>query len=168
MNLALQLNRARRSAFHRWVLNAGLNWSVPFNRPHGFRVVPLPTGGIRVEVPFQRANRNHLRGIHACCLATAAELCSGLELIGHLGPDRYRIIMRALHMDYHWQAKAGAHAEYMLEAARVKALLLAPLEANGVVVHEAVVELRDDLGNHLATGRITWQVKRWDEVRTKR
>lgn len=167
MNLPRLLEQARTSSFRRWLLNAGLRWSIPFNRPHGFRVVPLPEGGIRVEVPFRRANRNHIRAVHACCLATAAELCSGLELMGRLDPMLYRIIMRTLRMDYHWQAKARAFAEFTLDLAGLKEQLQVPLDKDGVVDYTATVKVYDIHGNHLATGLVTWQVKRWKDVRTK-
>ncbi|MCC6839173.1 MAG: DUF4442 domain-containing protein [Flavobacteriales bacterium] len=168
MDLPHLLERARTSNLHRWLLNAGLRWSIPFNRPHGFRVVPLADGGLRVDVPYKRANRNHIRGIHACCLATAAELCSGLALIGRLDPRRYRIIMGALQVEYHWQAKARAHAVFQVPGDAWKAEVLEPLQREGRAVFTAVVLLHDARGNHLATGRIHWQIKAWEQVRTRR
>lgn len=167
MDLVRLLQRSRTSAFTRWWLNAGLRWKIPFNRPHGLRVRPLRDGGIRVEVPFWRVNRNHIRGIHACCLATAAEYCSGLALLEHLGPDRYRLIMKSLNMEYFFQAKARAHAEFAPSAQTIRELVSLPLESNESVLYVAEVHLHDEAGNHLATGRITWQVKDWRKVRTK-
>ncbi|MDQ3101069.1 MAG: DUF4442 domain-containing protein, partial [Bacteroidota bacterium] len=96
MDLPGSLKKARHSAISRWWLNMLLQWSIPFNAPHGFRVVPLIEGGMRVDIPFWRVNRNHIRGIHACALATAAEMCSGLSLLEHLDPGKYRLIMRSL------------------------------------------------------------------------
>ncbi len=167
MDLPRLLERGRTSKVHRWLLNIGLRWSIPFNKPHGFRVVPLLHGGIRVEVPYRRANRNHIRGIHACCLATAAELCTGLALIGRMDHGKYRLIMMGMQMDYHWQAKSKAYAEYIPSEAEVERHLLAPLRLNAVCLFTAEVLLRDDGGNTLATGRITWQLKPWGQVRTK-
>ena len=76
MHLPTLLTKARSSGFTRWWLNHALSWLIPFNRPHGFKVNPLPEGGIRVSIPNWRVNRNHIKGIHACALATAAEMCS--------------------------------------------------------------------------------------------
>lgn len=168
VDLHRQIARARTSGFHRWLLNAGLRWSIPFNRPHGFRVVPLADGGIRVEVPFKRANRNHIRGMHACCLATAAELCSGLALISRSDPGRHRIIMGALRMDYHWQAKTRVQAVFHMSGADLEQHLLQPLRNEGVAVYTARVELHDAVGKQVATGHVTWQVKPWKHVRTLR
>ncbi len=167
MELAPILAKSRNSAFTRWWMNIGLHWMVPFNRPHGFRVLPLPTGGIRVEIPNWRINRNHIKGIHACCLATAAEYCSGLALMEHLDPKRYRIIMKSLTMDYHYQAKAKAHAEFAPSASELDDRLIRPLSSGEPVLYTAEVPLHDISGNHLATGRITWQIKDWGQVRTK-
>jgi acyl-coenzyme A thioesterase PaaI-like protein len=110
MNLPSALANARTSGLSRAWLNFILPWMIPFNRPHGFKVVPLPEGGISVQIPYWRINRNHIKGIHACALATAAEMCSGLSVLEHLDPKHYRLIMRSLHMDYHYQAKMNAVA----------------------------------------------------------
>lgn len=144
-----------------------LRMAIPFNAGHGFRVSPLPSGGIRVDVPMRRNNRNHIRGIHACCLATAAELCSGLALMEHVDPAQFRIIMRAITMEYHLQAKGAARAEYAPALADLERSLLGPLQVGEAVLFTTEVQLRDKQGHVLATGRITWQVKAWDKVRTK-
>lgn len=167
MDLALLLHRSRRSAFHRWLLNIAISRAIPFNRRRGLRVEPLPQGGFRVLVPYRRLNMNHIRGIHACCLATAAELCSGLALMELLDAGRFRIIMKSLTMEYRFQAKADAHAEFSPSRQEVESGLLRPLETGGPVLYTAVVPLHDVLGNHLATGHITWQLKPWDKVRTR-
>ena len=166
MDLPRLLERSRSSAFTRWWLNVGLRWMVPFNRPHGFQVFPIRDGGIRVNIPYWRVNRNHIRGIHACCLATAAEYCSGLALLERLGAHRYRLIMKSLNMEYHYQAKARAHAVFAPSEAEVLEQVLVPLESCESVLYVAQVSLHDEAGNHLATGRITWQVKAWERVRT--
>lgn len=166
MDLRILLEKARVSSAARWKLNAGLRWMIPFNRPHGLRVTPLPTGGIRVDIPYKRANFNHIKGVHACCLATAAEFCTGLALMELLDAKRYRIIMKGLRMDYHYQAKAHAHAVFAPDPEEVQRHLIEPLRTEDAVLYTAVVELRD-AHHHLSTGHITWQVKEWSKVRTK-
>ena len=167
MNLPALLGSARRSAWWRSWLNAALPWMIPFNRPHGFNVVPLPEGGIRVQVPYWRINRNHINGIHACALATAAELCSGLSVLEHLDPKRYRLIMRSLRMDYHYQAKRDAVATCSPNAEVIRSTVVEPLARAEAVDHVSTVQVHDTEGRHLATGTITWQVKGWGSVRTK-
>lgn len=167
MGLQALIRRARTSGVSRWWLNALLRWKIPFNQPHGLRVEPLPGGGIKVHVPYWRINRNHIKGIHACALATAAEYCSGLALLEHLVAARYRLIMKSLHMDYHYQAKANAYAVFVPSGEEITAEVIEPLKNNDAVLYTAHVELRDVKGNHLATGSITWQVKEWEKVKTK-
>jgi acyl-coenzyme A thioesterase PaaI-like protein len=167
MHLPTLLTKARSSGFTRWWLNHALSWLIPFNRPHGFKVTPLPEGGIRVSIPNWRVNRNHIKGIHACALATAAEMCSGLSLLERLDPKKYRLIMRTLHMAYHYQAKQPAHATCVPTAAEIEEKVVGPLRSADSVDHTSVVELHDRSGNHLATGTVTWQVKEWSKVRTK-
>ncbi len=168
MDLKTLLSRARRSAAQRWWLDRILHWMIPFNAPHGLKVVPLREGGIRVDIPYWRVNRNHIRGIHACCLATAAEYCSGLVLMERLDAKTHRLIMKELRMEYHYQAKEAAYATYAPTHAEVEQAVLRPLEQHDAVLYTAVVEVHDVSRNHLATGRITWQVKAWAKVRTKR
>lgn len=167
MNLPALLTEARGSVWKRWLLNAALPWMIPFNRPHGFKVVPLPEGGISVHVPYWRINRNHIKGIHACALATAAEMCSGLSVLEHLDPKRYRLIMRSLYMAYHYQAKREATATCAPGADLIRTTVVEPLANAEAVDHVSTVELHDSEGKHLATGTITWQVKGWGSVRTK-
>jgi acyl-coenzyme A thioesterase PaaI-like protein len=167
MKLPGLLKAARRSRIARWWLNGLLGWMIPFNRPHGFKVSPLQAGGIRVDIPYWRINHNHIKGIHACALATAAEYCSGLALLEKLDAKQYRLIMKTLHMDYHYQAKARAHAVFAPASEELTEQVKGPLATNEAVLYTAVVELHDVKQNHLATGRITWQVKEWSKVRTK-
>ncbi len=167
MDLRSLVAKARSSRVARLSLNAVLRWMIPFNQPHGFRVEPLRDGGIKVLIPYWRINRNHIMGIHACALATAAEYCSGLALLEHLDAKKYRLIMKSLHMDYHYQAKANAHAVFAPSGDEIIAEVIEPLKNSDAVLYTARVELHDVKGNHLATGHIIWQVKAWEKVRTK-
>lgn len=168
MHLPTLLAKARASSFTRWWMNLLLDRMIPFNAPHGFKVRPLPEGGIRVHVPYRRANFNHIKGIHACAMATAAEMCSGLSVLERLDPREYRLIMRTLHMAYHYQAKRPAHATCIPTAADIEAQVLGPLRTGDAADYTSTVELHDVDGNHLATGTVVWQVKAWSKVRTKR
>ena len=78
---------------------------IPFNKPHGFRIVEIGDYHIKLQLPYKRRNLNHIRGLHACALATLSEFTTGLLLISKLGFDTYRIIYNACEMDYHYQAR---------------------------------------------------------------
>ncbi len=167
MHLPTLLTKARTSASWRWRLNFILPWVVPFNRPHGFKVVPLQEGGISVRIPYWRINRNHIKGIHACAIATASEMCSGLSVMEQLDPKQYRLIMRTLHMEYHYQAKQPATAKCVPTAEEIAERVVRPLASEDAVDYTSTVEVHDASGNHLATATVTWQVKQWASVRTK-
>jgi len=161
------LKKARDSAMSRWILNGVLRYTIPFNNPHGFKVVPLPGGGISVGIPNWRVNHNHIKGIHACALATASEMCSGLSVLEQLDPKKYRLIMRSLHMAYHYQAKQAATARCIPTPNEIQEKVVGQLRTNDAVDHCSTVEVHDKSGNHLATGTVIWQVKEWRKVRTK-
>lgn len=167
MHLPTLLSNARNSTIRRWWLNFLLPWVVPFNRPHGFNVVPLKEGGISVRIPYWRINQNHIKGIHACCIATASEMCSGLSVMEQLDPKQYRLIMRSLHVEYHYQAKQAATATCIPTATEIADSVVRPLATQDAVDYTSVVEAYDTSGNHLTTATVVWQVKQWSKVRTK-
>src|SRR5262245_33157011 len=148
MDLARTIAAARASRWARFWLNQALSWKIPFNNPHGFRVIPMESG-IRVRIPYWQVNRNHLRGIHACALATGAELCSGIALMEHLDVRHYRLIMASLHMDYHKQAKRLTFAECKPSTEQISAVIEA-LRTEEVARHESTIALHDDQGLHVA------------------
>lgn len=168
MKLSDLLGKARHSRPHRWLANSLLPLLIPFNRPHGFRVEPLKDGGMSVLIPYWRVNRNHIRGIHACALATAAEMCSGLAVIERLDPKEYRMILRELRIQYRYQAKKRITASAPDLSQAIEEQVLVPLRTADSVEYTSTVELHDSDGNHVATGTATWQVKPWSKVRTKR
>jgi len=166
-DLPALLRTARHSVLKRKLLNFLLPRFIPFNGPHGFKVVPLEDGGIQVGIPHWRINRNHIKGTHACALATGSEMCSGLSLLERLSPRDYRLIMRTLHMEYHYQAKKQAYAHAKPSDLDIEQVLK-EIGEKGVAEYASTVRVEDVDGNHLATGTITWQVKDWKKVKTKR
>jgi acyl-coenzyme A thioesterase PaaI-like protein len=109
MDLNRYIDRARTSSFHLWVLNFGLNYVVPFNKPHGFEVMSVSDFSVKTKIPYKKKNFNHIRGLHACALATISEFTTGLLLLYKLGPHKYRLIMQRLEMDYHYQGKMDSY-----------------------------------------------------------
>jgi acyl-coenzyme A thioesterase PaaI-like protein len=167
MNVSNLIERAYHSAFYRWLLNVGLQYRIPFNKPHGFRIVKIGEYEIQILIPYRRKNLNHIRGLHACALATISEYASGLLLISKLGFDRYRIIMQRLEVDYHYQGKSDAVAEFLISPEWLRATITEPLESQESVVVPCEVRIHDKGGRHLTTAKIYWQIKKWSSVRTK-
>ena len=167
MDLQQIFEKAKTSK--RWLrlLNLGLARMIPFNKPHKFRVTEIKEDQIKVKLPYIKKNFNHIRGTHACALATVSEFCTGLMLISRMDSKAYRLIMQRMEMDYHYQGKMDAVASFSLTDAFIDEKILTPLKAEDSVVVDCEVHIHDVQGNHLTTGHIFWQVKEWNKVKTK-
>ena len=159
--------RAKDSAFWLTLLNFLLVRLIPFNRPHKFRIKQIDEERILVHAPYRRSNHNHIRGIHACALATAAEFSAGFLLLSRLDAGKYRLIMAKLQAEYFYQAKKDSIAITRLSNERMMVEVIEPLRHNAAVMIEMKTDVRDVSGNTVAEVCTEWQVKRWEEVRTR-
>lgn len=149
------------------VLNWSLDRMIPFNKPHGFRIVDLGDDHIKTSLPYKRRNFNHIRGLHACALATISEFTTGFLLITKLDAKKYRLIMQRLEMDYHYQGKMEAYATFHVSESWMNEKIYVPLQVGESTVVPCEVKIHDSKGNHLTTGKIYWQVKDWSKVKTR-
>src|SRR5690606_30076631 len=108
------ISKAENSSFYLWLLNRGLCRMVPINKPHGCYITQISNQKIVVKTPFKKANKNHIKGLHACSLATASEYATGLLLLLNLNAKKYRIIMESLQASYHFQGKTAAFTTFEL------------------------------------------------------
>ncbi len=159
--------KAENSSFYRWLLSLLLNRLIPFNHPHRFRIKSLSPHHLEVFLPYHKRNLNHLKGLHACALATLCEISSGLSLILKMDPTRYRLILKSLEMKYHYQAKSGALARFNIDDQWLQANVIGPLEDQEKIEVVCPVEIHDEKGNHIASGTATWQLKNWKSVKTQ-
>ena len=166
INIQNLMTKAENSAFSRRILQFVLSYSIPFNRPHGFKILQVFHDGFHISLPYWRINRNHINGIHACGLATLSEFVSGLTLIKAIGRDDLRIIMKEMRMTYHFQAKKNVSAILHLSPERLEQNIFAPLKYNDSVFYLMKVDVYDSDKNHICTGEINWQLKKWVKVRT--
>jgi acyl-coenzyme A thioesterase PaaI-like protein len=164
--LMSQLQKARNSKWHLWWLNFGLWRMVPFNAPHRLKITSITEDSITIRAENVRVNQNHIRGIHACLLATLCEYASGLSLLSRLNPKEYRIILKSLQMTYHYQAKTAVNVTFTLTQEWLESEILAPLGQHGKLFKEIPVEAYDLAGNHICTGLVNWQIKLWKDVKT--
>lgn len=160
------ITKARHSAFYRAILSFMLGYIVPFNRPHGFKVLAVTPQGLTVKLPYHRANRNHLRGLHACALATLAELTTGTTLLMLLDSRRYRLILQELRMEYHYQGRSAAVAIFDAPQEWLNEKVIEPLNHTQKITVPCIIKLYDAQQNHLATGTVYWQLKDWKFVKT--
>lgn len=158
MNIEKYLGLASRGGFTRYLLNRALYRLIPFNGPHRLKVLEASKGHACVLLPYRRNNLNHLKGLHACALATLAEYTSGIALLSVAG-DGIRIIMKSLHVEYHKQGKTPATATYTVDALTIKKSLEEALSVSEPLWHKAVVEVVNASGEVLCTAAIEWQLK---------
>ena len=161
------LTKAKKSSFYRNVLNWLLDRMIPFNKPHRFCVVELGDYHIKTRIPYRKSNFNHIKGLHACALATISEFTTGFLLLSKLDAKKFRIIMQRMEMDYHFQGKMDAFASFSVTDEWLKDQIYRPLESQGSVVVICQVLIHDVSGNHLTTGKVHWQIKDWGKVKTK-
>ncbi|HYG19699.1 MAG TPA: DUF4442 domain-containing protein [Ohtaekwangia sp.] len=159
--------KAKDSSFYRGLLNWSLARMIPFNKPHGFRIVALHQDHLKVLLPYRKRNFNHIRGLHACALATVSEFATGFLLVTRLDGKKYRLIMQRLEMDYHYQGKMDAFATFSITDAWLQEQVYKPLKDHDAVVVKCEVKVHDAAGSHLTTGIVFWQIKAWQNVRTK-
>jgi len=161
------LQKAKHSSFYLMVLNWSLNRMIPFNKPHGFKIVEIADYRLKTRIPYQKSNFNHIRGLHACGLATISEFTTGFLLLSSLDMKKYRIIMQRMEMNYQYQGKMDATAEFVISKEWLEEKVVKPLQTQETVVVPCEVKIHDVKGNHLTTGTIFWQFKDWAKVKTK-
>lgn len=158
--------KAKHSKFYLWLLNVVLLKTVPFNKPHGLKVTHIGDNELTITAYPQKSNLNHIKGIHACLLATLCEYVSGLSLLTHFSPKDYRIILKTINMTYHYQAKTAVHVTFKITKEEIEEHILKPLQTQEAIFREFPVEVYDTQNNHICTGLINWQIKAWKNVKT--
>ncbi len=157
------LAKAYKSKFWLWVLNKGLGRIIPFNAPHHFKIIAVDPNSITVHIPYIRKNLNHLKGIHACALATASEYACGFLLISRLSPSKYRLIMRNLSIDFVKQGREELFVNFSLTEDRINEIKK-KLESSPQCMELLEVEVRDVNKNLISVAKLEWQLKDWNKL----
>jgi acyl-coenzyme A thioesterase PaaI-like protein len=167
MDPAKIVEKAKHSTVYLKLLNWSLNRMVPFNKPHGFRITEVGDFYLKTSLPYKKRNLNHIRGLHACALATISEFTTGFLLVSRLDGQKFRLIMQRLEMDYHYQGKMDAVAEFSVSDVWFQEHIFGPLKKNDAVIVPCEIKIHDVEGNHLTTGKVFWQIKNWSKVKLK-
>ena len=167
LDTAKILQKAKHSSFYLKLLNWGLYRMVPFNKPHGFRIVELGDYRLKTLMPYKRRNFNHIKGLHACGLATISEFATGFLLLSSLNMKKYRMILQRLEVNYLFQGKMDATAEFIISKEWLEEKVIHPLKTQESVLVPCEVKIHDTKGNHLTTAIVHWQFKDWAKVKTK-
>ena len=159
--------QAMQSSWGLTKLNFLLKRFIPFNSPHGFHITELTPDSATTKIPYIRKNMNHLKGLHACCLATATEYTSGIALGNKFGLSKYRLIMKTLSMEYVYQGKMEAFVKYHIPQNIIESIEKFEIGDQDKLLITCEVKTFDIEKNHLCTGTIEWQLKKWNKVRTR-
>lgn len=162
------IKRAQTSSFYKKLLNLSLWRIIPFNKPHKIVVHSIEENQMTTKLPFRKSNLNHIHGLHACGMATLAEFTTGLSLLKSLDTKKYRIIMKNIAMEYYYQGKSDSFATFEVTDAWLNESIINPLKDNEKVDVVVKIDVHDSEENHLATGTITWQIKDWEKVKTRK
>lgn len=161
------IENAKAGGFALKKLNFAMGLAIPFNKRHSFKVKEVGEDYIRTFAPYRRKNWNHLKGMHACAIATITEFAAGLLIGSKIDPSKYRVIMSEMKMEYHYQAKKDIVAECRLSDAEIQTRIIEPLQSSDKIFITLEVKTHDTEGNHISTGHVVWQVKNWSKVKTK-
>jgi acyl-coenzyme A thioesterase PaaI-like protein len=163
--LLIIANKARTSPFYLWLLNIVLWRVIPFNRSHKVTIESLSDTRVSILLPYKKSNQNHLKGMHACALATLCEYACGIGLMTRLDPSLYRIILKEIKLTYHAQAKSNVRATFEINSTLLEQTIIPPLQQTGLTTQTYTVQAFDIHQKLICTGEVTWQLKRWDKVK---
>lgn len=157
---------ANPTSMNLMVLDKLLRVGIPFNAPHGFKIKTLNSDVVIISLPNKKLNHNHIGGIHACAMATVGEYCAGMSLLTSFGISKYRLILSELNVKYTYQGRVeleGMCSPQQIDVEKVKAAL----EADGKYLQELKTIIRDLKGKEVAIVTTIWQLKNWEQVKTK-
>jgi hypothetical protein len=75
--------------------------------------------------------------------------------------------MQKLTMEYHYQAKMDAFAYFSISDEWLGDSIFSPLQIDDKIAIDCIIKIFDAENNHLSTGTVTWQIKKWEKVTTK-
>jgi acyl-coenzyme A thioesterase PaaI-like protein len=147
-------------------LNKVLALGIPFNAPHGFKIRQIDDEAVMISLPNRKLNHNHLGGVHACAMATVGEYCAGMSLLKSFGISKYRLILADLHVKYTYQGRTDLMGICSCKQIEKEAVITA-LDNEGKYLQKLVTHIQDKNGKEVAAVTTTWQLKAWDQVKTK-
>ncbi len=142
------------------LLDKILDFNIPFNKPLKFKIQELSKDMVQIHSPSVKARQNHIKGAHACALATLGEYPAGLVLAQNFSPQKYRFILKDLNMSYEKQGRGALTAICKISAAP-------SVENDDESWHEMITVINNAQGELVATCKTNWQIKDWSKVKSK-
>lgn len=147
-------------------LDKVLRFGIPFNAPHGFKIKKLGDDEVSISLPNMKLNHNHLGGVHACAMATVGEYAAGMSLLKSFGISKYRLILSELNVKYTYQGRVTLEGVCSPRQIDVDAVSRG-LKESGKYLQELKTIIRDLNGKEVAVVTTVWQLKNWEQVKTK-
>jgi acyl-coenzyme A thioesterase PaaI-like protein len=148
------------------LINRLLPQIVPFNQAHNISIVKMDSQKTYTFLPFKRSNKNHVSTMHACAIATLGEFSAGIMLMREIPLYKYRMVLKELSTDYHFQAKQSLTGIATLPAGFDQEK--ETLKKNGTLTIPLVTEIFDQEKRLVATTTSLWHLKRWSLTHTGR
>jgi len=104
---------------------------------------------VRTRLPYKTKNLNHLKGLHACALATLTEITGGFIFVTQLDPESTGSFWKKLEVDYLYQGKTNAFAEFRITDTWMAEKVINPLQTATSVEVVSEVAIVDEKGNQL-------------------
>jgi len=147
--IALWWKRLSRVPFGRTLFSILIGRMAPYTGTMGARVQELSPGYSRWTLRDRRKVRNHLNSIHAVALVNLAEVSSGTAMLTALPPGT-RGIVTGLSMTYLKKARGLLTAECRCSVPEIR----------GETTCEVHADIRDQAGDVVARGTVSWSLKR--------
>lgn len=154
------------TSFNLVMIDKILRLGIPFNAPHGFKIKTLGPDAVIISLPNRKLNHNHIGGIHACAMATVGEYCAGMSLLTSFGISKYRLILSELNVKYTYQGRVDLEGICSPAQINISAAQTA-LETEGKYLQQLKTIIRDLSGKEVAEVTTVWQLKSWEQVKTK-
>lgn len=154
------------TTFNLMALDKVLRVGIPFNAPHGFKIKTLSCDEVIIALPNRKLNHNHIGGVHACAMATVGEYCAGMSLLKSFGISKYRLILSELSVKYTYQGRVdleGFCSPQQIDVEKANTGLL----NDGKYLQQLKTVIRDLQGKEVAEVTTVWQLKNWEQVKTK-
>ncbi len=149
-----------------FILSKAFQFAIPFNKPHDFQIVRADENSVTTFAKYKRVNFNHIKGIHACALATIGEFSAGTCLIKKFGMEKYRFILKTLNAEYHYQGKMDVYSTTTISDEQVNKVK-EELNKDDKSLITLISEIENKKGERVATITTTWQLKEWSKTKVK-
>lgn len=143
-----------------------LSWISPFNAHLRAKMLEWTDRRCHIKLVRRRGVRNHVGSIHAGALFTLGETCAGLVIVRNFPFEKYRPLMSDVKVSYSKQARGDVTGEAEVLPEEISRIM-SVISDGEIPFTEISTVIRNKDGETIAVVGTTWQIKSWDQVRTK-